>query len=79
MAAAAEDATTAVSNLADKVKGNASEAADEAGKAADKAAETDDDATTAATDLADEVKGRNPDPSPMGRHLKRRLGAPTRR
>jgi hypothetical protein len=57
VAAAADDATTAVSDLADELKGTASQAAHEAGKAADVAAETGDDATTAATDLADEVKG----------------------
>ena len=56
VAAEAEHATTAVFDLGDELKGNASQAAHEA---ADRAAETDDDATTAATDLADEVKGGN--------------------
>ena len=57
VAATAEHATTAVSELADQVTGGASEAAHEAG---DAAAATADDAATAATNLADEVKGGNP-------------------
>jgi hypothetical protein len=59
VATAAEDATTAVSDLADELKGSASQAAHEAGDAADRGAETDDDGTTAATRLADEIKGGN--------------------
>ena len=59
VAAAADHATTAGSDLADEVKGSASKAAQKAGKAADRAAETADDATTAATNLADEGKGGN--------------------
>ena len=59
VAAAADHATTAVSDLADGLKGSASQAAHKAGKAADRAAEMADDATTAATNLADEVKGGN--------------------
>jgi hypothetical protein len=55
--AAADHATSAVSDLADEVKGSASQAAHKAGKAAAKAAETDDDGTTGATNLVDEVKG----------------------
>ena len=58
VAAAADHANAAVSDLADdEVKGSAVQAAHEAGKAAERAAQTDDDATAAATNLADEVKG----------------------
>ena len=60
VAAAADHATTEVSDLADEVKGSASQAAHKAGEAAERAAKTPDDATTAATDLVDEVKGGNP-------------------
>ena len=50
-------ANAAVSDLADEVKGSAAQAANQAGKAAERAAQTDDDATAAATDLAAGVKG----------------------
>ena len=56
VAAAADDATTAGSDLADAVKGRASQAADKVGNAADTMAETADHASTAASDLADDVK-----------------------
>ena len=59
VAAAAEQATTAVFDFGDEVKGNASGAVHEADKAADKATATADDATTAAAKLADEVKDGN--------------------
>ena len=58
-AEATDHATAGVSDLADELKGRASEAAHEADKAAERTAETADDATTAATDIADEVKGGN--------------------
>ena len=59
MTATAKQATTAVSDLGDELKGNAAEAARDAGKTADTVAAEADDATNAATNLADEVKDRN--------------------
>ena len=51
VAAAADDATSAVSDVADQLKGSASEAVQEAGKAADRTAAAADDATTGAASL----------------------------
>ena len=57
--AAADQATVAVSDLADEVKGSASQAVHKAGQAAAKAAQTDDGSATGATNLVDEAKGGN--------------------
>ena len=59
VAAAADHATAAVSDLADEVKGSASQVAHKAGKAADGPAETAESATAAATNVVNDVKDDN--------------------